>query len=63
MPTPSKKEALKEVLNIMLNAIDSLPALQDFHLGEPVYDEAIEIAKDRVHEAIDDLIIDVETED
>jgi hypothetical protein len=63
MPATAKKDALLEVLNIMLSAIDSLPALKDLHPGDPVYDEAIEIAKDRIHDAMEELIIDVETDD
>jgi len=52
-----------EVLNAIRNEIDALPGLKDFHSGDPVYDEAIEIAKDRVFGAIEDLITYIETDD
>jgi hypothetical protein len=37
--------------------------LKNFHEGDPVFDEAIEIAKDKVHDLISDLITYIETDD
>jgi hypothetical protein len=62
----SKKErnaAIIDALRLMLNEIDSLPGLKKFHEGDPVYDEAIEIAKDKVFGSIEDMITYYETED
>jgi hypothetical protein len=56
-------EAVIDVLNLMRGEIDALPGLKDFHRDDPVYDEAIEIAKDKVFGAIEDLITYVETDD
>ena len=62
----SKKElneAMIEVLRLMRNEIDSLPGLKNFHENDPIYDESIELAKDKVFNAIEDLILYIETDD
>jgi hypothetical protein len=56
-------EAIIDVLRIMRNEIDNLPGLKNFHEGDPIYDEAIEIAKDKVFNSIEDIILYVETDD
>jgi hypothetical protein len=61
-----KKElnnAIIDVLNSMKDEIDSLPGLKHFHEDDPIYTEAIEIAKDKVFNAIEDIIIYVQTDD
>lgn len=61
-----KKElnaATIEVLRLMRNEIDSLPGLKNFHVGDPIYDEAIELAKDKVFSSIEDMILYIETDD
>lgn len=63
MEKKEKNDAIIETLNIMRDEIDTLPALKDFHEGDPIYDEAIEIAKDKVHDLISDLITYIETDD
>lgn len=52
-----------DVLHIIRNEIDSLPALKNYHEGVPAYDEAIGLAKDKVFSAIEDIILYVETDD
>ena len=56
-------EAIIDVLRLMRNEIDNLPGLKDYHEGDPVYDEAIQIAKDKVFGSIEDMILYVETDD
>jgi hypothetical protein len=56
-------EAIIDVLNQIRGEIDNLPGLKNFHVGEPVYDEAIEISKDKVFGAIEDIITYIETDD
>ena len=63
MGKKEKNEAIIETLNLMRDEIDSLPALKNFHEGDPVFDEAIEVAKDKVHDLISDLITYIETDD
>lgn len=52
-----------DVLRLMRNEIDNLPGLKAFHEGDPIYDEAIELAKDKVFNAIEDMILYIETDD
>ena len=63
MGSRRKNEALIEVLAYMRGEIDGLAGLKNFHAGDPIYDEAVEEAKDKVFEAIEDLITYVETDD
>jgi len=56
-------EAIIETLIIMRNEIDNLSGLKNFHEGDPIYDEAIEIAKDKVFSSIEDIITYIETDD
>jgi hypothetical protein len=56
-------KATIEVLILMRNEIDNLSGLKAFHEGDPVYDEAIEVAKDKVFSAIEDIIDYYETDD
>jgi hypothetical protein len=56
-------EAIIDVLRLMLNEIDNLPGLKNFHEGDSAYDEAIEIAKDKVFSSIEDAITFLETDD
>jgi hypothetical protein len=63
MGNPRLNEAMIEVLQLMRGEIDDLPGLAAFHPGDSVYDEAIELAKDKVFEAIEDIITYIETDD
>jgi hypothetical protein len=63
MGNKERNEAIIEVLRLMRNEIDSLPGLKSFHEGDPVYDDAIEIAKDRVFNSIENMITYIETDD
>jgi hypothetical protein len=56
-------EAIIDVLKLMRDEIDNLPGLKSFHQGEPIYDEAIEAAKDKVFSSIEDLITYIGTDD
>jgi hypothetical protein len=56
-------EAMIDVLRLMRNEIDNLSGLKNFHEGDPVYDEAIELAKDKVFNSIEDIILYIETDD
>jgi hypothetical protein len=58
-----KNNAIIEVLRLIRDEIDSLPGLKSFHQGEPLYDEAIEEAKDQVFSSIEDMITFIETDD
>jgi hypothetical protein len=56
-------EAMIDVLRLMRNEIDTLSGLKNFHEGDPIFDEAIELAKDKVFNAIEDIILYIETDD
>jgi hypothetical protein len=58
-----RNDAIIDVLTLMRNEIDGLPGLKKFHEGNPIYDEAIEIAKDKVFSSIEDMITYIETDD
>jgi hypothetical protein len=63
MANKDRNGAIIDVLKVMRNEIDSLPGLKGFHAGDPLYDEAIEIAKDKVFGSIEDMIAYLETAD
>jgi hypothetical protein len=63
MGNKDQNNAVIDVLKLMRNEIDSLPGLKGYHEGDPVYDEAIGIAKDKVFGAIEDMIAYLETDD
>jgi hypothetical protein len=56
-------DAIIEVLQVIRNEIDNLPGLKNFHEGDPVYDEAIGMAKDKVFGSLEDMITYLETDD
>jgi hypothetical protein len=63
MARKEQNDAIIDVLKLIRNEIDSLPGLKSYHEGDPVYDEAIEIAKDKVFSSIEDIITYIETDD
>jgi hypothetical protein len=63
MVKKERNDAIIDVLRLMLNEIDNLPGLKGFHEGDPVYDDAIEVAKDKVFSSIEDMILYFETDD
>jgi hypothetical protein len=63
MGNKDQNNAIIDVLKLMRNEIDSLPGLKGFHAGDPLYDEAIGIAKDKVFGSIEDMIAYLETDD
>ena len=56
-------DAIIDVLRLMRDEIDGLPGLKSFHETDPVYDEAIEVAKDKVFDSIEVMITYYETDD
>lgn len=60
MGNKDQNGAIIDVLKLMRNEIDSLPGLKEYHAGEPRYDEAIGIAKDKVFGSIEDMISTLE---
>jgi hypothetical protein len=63
MTKQERNEAIIDVLRLMLTEIDNLPGLKNFHEGDAAYDEAIEIAKDKVFSSIENIITYLETDD